>query len=146
MPKLITVPGRVLNAPQVKYFGNETVSTRNGSWNMTQVKFTTKTELRNWTYLYIHVQWQQAWKDQEAFNITLNTFAQALKKVGVNAGVPRPGMNIHVNPANAEAEIDKAFLRFNNPQNGIPPKLVLVIIPEINSVIYNRVKYAGDVK
>lgn len=113
---------------------------------MTQVKFTTKTELRNWTYLYIHVQWQQAWKDQEAFNITLNTFAQALKKVGVNAGVPRPGMNIHVNPANAEAGIDKAFLRFNNPQNGIPPKLVLVIIPEINSVIYNRVKYAGDVK
>jgi eukaryotic translation initiation factor 2C len=146
VPKLITVPGRVLNSPQVKYHNNKAASTRFGSWNMTESKFETPTVLENWTYLHIRTQGPQAWRDPAALSATLQSFTQALRSVGVNAANHRPGVHILVNPANAEALIDEAFKKFNNTPNKLPPKLVLVILPVNDSVIYNRIKYAGDVR
>ena len=38
-PRLITVPGRVLTGPTVKYKDDKTANTSFGSWNMREVKF-----------------------------------------------------------------------------------------------------------
>src|SRR5205809_48899 len=51
-PKLITVPGRVLQGPSVKYKAS-TTNPRFGSWNMQNVAFVGGSTLPAWTYLFI---------------------------------------------------------------------------------------------
>jgi hypothetical protein len=50
---MITVPGRVLSSPVVKYQGTSTETPRNGSWNMRAVKFTSSATVPAWTYLWV---------------------------------------------------------------------------------------------
>jgi eukaryotic translation initiation factor 2C len=49
-------------------------------------------------------------------------------------------------PETVESAVDGALHRFTSNPDKDPPMLVLVIMPSADSVIYNRVKYACDVK
>jgi len=62
----------------------------------------------------------------------------------VNASDCVPGLRITVNPGNVESEVDNAVRRFAGNNN--PPQMLLVILPYVDTAIYNRVKYACDVK
>ncbi|KAH6717463.1 ribonuclease H-like domain-containing protein [Leptodontidium sp. MPI-SDFR-AT-0119] len=57
-----------------------------------------------------------------------------------------PGLRINLNPDNIDAGIDAAFQRFVSHPTRPPPKLILAIIPHLNSSIYNRIKFMCDVK
>jgi hypothetical protein len=145
---LITVPGRVLNSPDTKYHNNKVVNTRFGSWNMADAQFATRTDLANWTYLWISSRGSHdPWREDMALKGTLDAFTVTLRNVGINAtNCIFPGMHITVDPLAPEAAIDNAIHRFTSTPGKSPPKLILVIIPPANKTIYNRVKYACDVK
>jgi eukaryotic translation initiation factor 2C len=143
-PKLITVPGRVLNGPSVNYGLAKVAETRSGSWNMQSHQFTTTTKLERWTYLYISSdQAPDQSRDAARLKPSLDSFTTTLRRCGVNAADIIPGLHITVNSGNLETEIDQAIKRFSSNSN--PPKLLLVILPANNAAIYNRVKYDCDV-
>ncbi|TVY84069.1 Protein argonaute [Lachnellula suecica] len=146
-PKLITVPGRVLTMPSVRYKNNKAPQMKPASWNMNEVEFSTGSKLASWTYLFISSpKTPNAWSSPLELSNTLNVFQQKLKRLGIDVSNIVPGQRIISNQDNIEADIDTAFKKFvSNPEKR-PPKLILVIIPHIDSTIYNRVKFVCDVK
>jgi eukaryotic translation initiation factor 2C len=146
-PKLIAVPGRVLTGPNVRYKDGKPAQTRSASWNMQGVEFSTRSKLSSWTYLLISSpRSPDAWRNEQELGITLNAFQQTLKRLGVDVDNYTPGLRISLNPDNVDADIDAAFQRFVNHPTRPPPKLILVIIPHLDSSIYNRIKFVCDVK
>lgn len=141
------MPGRVLTGPGVKYKNNKLASTSFGSWNMRDVKISMESRLSSWTYLLLSVQnSRDAWASEQHLNSTLGAFQNKLREVGIDVSNYTPGLRITLNPANVDAEIDAAIHRFVSSTKRSPPKLIFVIIPYVDSSIYNRVKFACDVK
>lgn len=131
----------------MKYHGNKVTSTRFGSWNMADTKFSSAADLSYWTYLWISARGSyEPWQNDQALKITLDNFSATLREVGMNTAECRRGMRIVVDPSRPEAEIDNAIHKFNSTPNKRPPKLILIILSANDSAIYNRVKYACDVK
>ncbi|KAI0902933.1 putative RNA interference and gene silencing protein [Ustulina deusta] len=144
--KLITVPGRVLGAPAIKYSGAGVAMPRFGSWDLRSVKFATKADLPSWTYFRISLQrGRNFWYSDLDFTAKVDEFQDKLRELGISVGNYMPGKHIVTDSQTLESEIDHWIHRFAiNPKR---PKLILVIIPEAEmTVAYNRVKYICDVK
>ena len=73
-------------------------------------------------------------------------FQAKIQELGVGAAPYDTGIRIAVNPVDVDAKIDEAIHRFATTKVRTPPKLVFVILPNEDSAIYNRVKFACDVK
>lgn len=143
-PTLIPVSGRVLNSPEVRY-GNKSISTRFGSWNMIDTQFATKSELSFWTYLRISFpDSRDPWRSKDDMRRTFLSFTEILSKSGMKANMAVLGMDLTVNPDSPEAAIDNAISRFSRSERR--PKLLMVILPDSTTAVYNRIKYACDVK
>ncbi|KAL1868840.1 hypothetical protein Plec18167_008145 [Paecilomyces lecythidis] len=149
-PSLITVPGRVLNSPDVHYRNNKNIQTRFGNWNMAKTQFATKSELPSWTWLYLfYPDPKLPWDSEAGFDESLGAFTEVLKQSGIATGAPRSGMRIKLDrdtPEVTQATIDQTIARFASGKVQKPPKLLLVILPDTSTAIYNRIKYACDVK
>lgn len=112
---------------------------------MQNIQFSTKSNLPYWTYLWISSQdGRDQWRDPSDLKYTIDAFTSMLRASGVNASDCVPGLRITVNPGNVESEVDNAVRRFAGNNN--PPQMLLVILPYVDTAIYNRVKYACDVK
>lgn len=101
--------------------------------------------MSNWTYLFISRGLvKDPWPDQASFLFTLRSFANSLQSVGIAvAQGPTGGKRIEVNLSNLEANIDQALQDFcRTPKR---PELVLIILPDKDTAIYNRVKHGCDV-
>jgi eukaryotic translation initiation factor 2C len=145
-PKLITVPGRVLNAPTIKYLGSDVTTPRFGSWDMRTVKFVTKADLPRWTYLRISLAGSHSpWQTDQDFFSKLDEFQSKLRDLGISVNSYMQGLHIIPDSQQMEAQIDHWVHRFAiNPNK---PKLILVIIPdEVMTTVYNHIKYICDVK
>jgi eukaryotic translation initiation factor 2C len=146
-PKLITVPGRVLKGPDVKYRDHKVAQTRFGSWNMQSIQFSTRVKVPSWTYLWISSEGSRdAWNDEQELSSTLNAFQAKLKEVGIEADAYTTGLRISVNAGNMDAQIESAIHRFVSHATKPAPSLLLVIIPYVDTSMYNRIKYVCDVK
>ena len=147
IPKLITVPGRVLATPDVKYAGTQIAKPRFGSWNMQSVQFVTKADLPKWTYLRISLQGVRSpWQSDIDFNQKLDSFQTVLRNLGIRITNYMVGQHIVVGSQSLESEIDTAIHKFAmNTQRR--PTLILVIVPEREMTpVYNRVKSTCDIK
>jgi hypothetical protein len=69
-----------------------------------------------------------------------------LRNVGINAKNCSLGLHISVTAGSLESDIDAAIHRFTSSPKKPPPSLLLVIVPKDDTAIYNRVKYACDVR
>jgi eukaryotic translation initiation factor 2C len=146
-PKLTVVPGRVLRGPDIKYKDSKVASTRFGSWNMQSIQFTTRARLPSWTYLWLSSQGSRdAWNNDQELASTLNVFQAKLKEVGIDVNAYTPGLRITLSATNIDAEIDAAIQRFVSHPTRKPPTLLLMIMPYVDTSIYNRVKFTCDVK
>ena len=147
IPKLITVPGRVLTNPNIKYAGTKSINPQSGSWNMTSAEFVTKANLLKWTYLRISLQGGDSfWQSEQDFVNTMDRFQTTLRQRGIKLADYMIGQQIVVGLQNLESEVDKAIHRFAiNSQRR--PNLILVILPEREMAsVYNRVKSVCDIK
>jgi hypothetical protein len=140
---LITVPGRVLAEPKIKYKLDKSPIVRAGSWNMQDNKFNTGGTLRSWSYLMISMSGiRDAFDNPTTLRSTVEKFHKALQSVGITASAPMPGPRIVVNGPD-DAQIDTALK--NAPGDYGQVRLVLVILPAANTSLYNRVKHIGDI-
>lgn len=114
---------------------------------MQSIQFSTRAKLPSWTYLWLSSQGSRdAWNNDQELASTLNVFQAKLKEVGIDANAYTPGLRITLSAANIDAEIDAAIQRFVSNPTRKPPMLLLVIMPYVDTTIYNRVKFACDVK
>ncbi|KAK5463118.1 hypothetical protein LTS15_002831 [Exophiala xenobiotica] len=145
-PKLIPVPGRVLQGPNVQYHGKVVAVPRFGSWNLKNVRFSATTELPYWTYLVLSVEGSRsAWTSEATLRPALQEFTQKLNEVGLSAGAPTTGQNVVLKPSSLETQIDQAISLFMHSKNQKPPKFLLVFLPHRDTAIYNRIKLACDI-
>ena len=146
-PQLITVPGRVLASPTIKYGKSQSIDPRFGSWNLQSKQFVTRADLPKWTYLWISFQGDRsAWRNDQDLKTTMDKFQTILRGLGMEVSNYMHGQHIVVGLQNFESETDTALHKFAvNPQHR--PKMILVIVPEReNRSIYNRVKSTCDIK
>ncbi len=145
-PSMITVPGRVLNGPDVEYRGGISARTRYGSWNMSSVKFSRGTTVPTWSYLWITYQGvRDVAEDLAGLQPFINRFRRTLETNGINASAPIPGVQITLTSSPGDEEtIDNIFRAMINHR--ARPLLMLVILPRNDKDIYNRVKFMGDIR
>ena len=146
IPKLVTVPGRVLTGPEVKYRGSKSAFTRFGSWNMQSIQFTTGATLPSWTYLLISSsRSRNPWRNEQDLTSTMNAFQAKLREVGINTNNYTPGLHITLT-GNVDADVDGAIGRFFSHTSRPPPNLLLVILPDDDAAVYGRIKFVCDIK
>ncbi|WEW59523.1 hypothetical protein PRK78_004997 [Emydomyces testavorans] len=141
-PQLITVAGRVLKAPSVKYKAG-LVAPRDGGWNLANCKFTQGVKLSQWTFLCL--QGTAPTNPGPA----VNEFMDVAEKLGLQVTAPLPplwfGETFSAgSPAGYASKVDRAFDQILTKYPNI--KFLLVILPMDDSAIYNRVKQRGDIQ
>ncbi|KAI0849501.1 Piwi-domain-containing protein [Daldinia vernicosa] len=143
-PSLITVPTRVLNAPKVCYKSNNGYQnaklSKNRSWDLRNMSFTTATNTRRWSYVVITFGgetnvYEGRHKDLEQL------FKKELPKVGIKYTEPvdlKTARKVNVKDA---ADIDKIFQIAKN----YSLNWLLIILPRrIIAGDYNYIKKLGD--
>lgn len=145
-PKLITVPGRELAPPQVRYSG-KVANVQFGSWSMHKNKFSRGSSLSSWTYVWIHITGTTGtYKNPQEFAPYLTRFVEMLKACGINTpNLSLPGDRLELNRSqDDEKRISEHFQKFSNTP--YPPRLLLVLLPEPDTATYNRIKQIGDIR
>ena len=140
--KLLTVPGRVLTGPKIKYKQQE-IRSEFGKWNMFTVKFNRAGTLRNWTYLLISTEDVQDALNQQSLEATVRQFEEALRNSGITVHPPKGGLRILIK--NIEDPRIESTLK-SVPSDPRQPGLALVILPKPDTLLYNHIKQVGDVK
>lgn len=136
---MITVPGRVLTEPKVKYKQDKSPFIQGGSWNLQNIKFNTAGTVRSWSYLLISMTNQRDAFDQTGLQQTMASFHQALQGIGIAASPPQPGSKVAINGPD-DRKIDVALKNASEKVS-----LLLVILPIANTPLYNHIKRVGDI-
>lgn len=143
-PQLITVQGRVLNAPSIIYGARKEIRASKGSWNMIQIKFSRPAALTNWTWLCIDTPGSQRYGIRdENLNAGLKNLTKSLIDMGINTNGPLPGKRIILNGKNDADTIEKAVLDLQRQHQ---PQLILGIFYARDTALYNCMKLVCDVK
>ncbi|RFU29653.1 hypothetical protein B7463_g6697, partial [Scytalidium lignicola] len=151
---LITVPGRVLPPPQLKYRTN-TRDPSDGSWNMRGVKFAKcPQKVPLWTCLWIKRQGQGG--DAQELKPILDKLSQMMADSGLllTARIDGPSLEVvrgdAVNTVNGRQQRGDEYneQRILNIMEQISKRkceFVFVLLPDTEAAIYNAVKKAGDI-
>ncbi|OAT14109.1 RNA interference and silencing protein, variant [Blastomyces gilchristii SLH14081] len=145
-PGLITVPGRVLQGPQVRYksVGRDArppTNPNSGSWNLQRNQFSVAKPLKNWACLWIQKRdTSLPWPDAETLSSqALDPFIRQLKQLGMTVDQPL----IHICPDDFERSIEEHIASVLQFKPSL--QLIFFILPVVSS-IYSRIKYLCDVK
>lgn len=144
---MITVPGRVLNAPTVKYRGNDTEIPRFGSWNMSKVRFTAGAAVPPWTYFWIKRAGRRGMiETRDLLKTVILGFQDMMTTCGLNVPAVVHGPTITLDMPNTLPN-DQLILNMMQRIAADQRKfgLVFVLLPDTDAAVYNVVKYAGDV-
>lgn len=105
---------------------------------MQEIKFSSCGSIKDLGYLHISFQQSRPF-DSQAWDQTTSKFQKALQNVGISTPAPKGiGITIRDEDDSAlEEKIRRASQVFS---------ILLVLLPEMNVALYNRVKFYGDVK
>ncbi|KAJ6134543.1 hypothetical protein N7523_000865 [Penicillium sp. IBT 18751x] len=142
IPKLITVQGRVLAAPQVMYGGQKAIQAMFGGWNMKSIKFAKPATLQKWSWLYFDRPNSQLYgiRDEE-LKAGLTNLTKSLQEMGVAANPPFPGKRVQLNGSNDFEVIGRAVRELQALHQ---PQLILGILPAKDTSLYNCIKQVCD--
>lgn len=111
----------------MKYDKNSVAQTRNGSWNMSQLRFAKTVDLPSWTYLWISSSNQRdnAWSSTDELEETLRAFTGEMEKRGIGTSkLVKPGPRITIpDSRSVNKKIDSTFEAIAT--NSTKPKVVL---------------------
>lgn len=150
---MISVPGRILDTPRVKY-GSKEADVQKGSWNCASQRFVEPGKFTRWQVLVINRQGNggNALNDnpQDGMlgEVTLvNKLESFLTNYGINMGAREPTQRIRLdlltiqNRTSNERQLKQAFASAEKKN----VSMLLVILPEADRWLYARIKYYGDV-
>lgn len=133
--RMITVPGRILEHPKVKY-GTQGVKMFPASWNMENEKrqplqFNTRSTLTSWRALVLNVKGVgDGLRNRQELVEVMAAFHHALTTAGINAQKPEQGRGIAMEDPNDPALEDAL--------RAVKEQLCLVVLPIKHTVLYNR--------
>jgi len=133
--RMITVPGRILEHPKVKY-GTQGVKMFPASWNMENEKrqplqFNTRSTLTSWRALVLNVKGVgDGLRNRQELAEVMAAFHHALTTAGINAQKPEQGRGIAMEDPNDPALEDAL--------RAVKEQLCLVVLPIKHTVLYNR--------
>lgn len=161
--QMITVPGRILDGPQVNY-KNSTVNPEKASWNCARQKFADPARFRNWQVLVINAQDEdrkdpKKWIERSALvddpqsglHQPENLFSELgrqLQGYGLSMGQREPTQRINLDPLNLsnrstnDRKVRAAFQKAQDQK----VHMLFVVLPENNRWLYGRIKFYGDVE
>lgn len=148
---MLTVPGRILNAPPVQY-SKKTARTNNGSWNCADHVFIRGGHFGSWTTCVLDLPDRPAvpYDDQsgQTSKALASKLGHELGKYGLQMGTYQgtkkfalSGLRMENRDANNKI-LDNIFSRLES--NKIP--LVFIILPNDDKWLYARIKYYGDTR
>ena len=144
-PKMITVPGRVLSHPQVRYKNNEAPFMFPASWNQQDrnknfIKFNTGGSMGSWGAMMIVMPpHPYPFSNQAQLNDTVGNFRQALTALGITAPAPRESQIVRIAGPD-DPGLEDALTSSNQHS------LLLVVLPIKQAPLYNRIKHIADTK
>ncbi|KAK5079065.1 hypothetical protein LTR64_002514 [Lithohypha guttulata] len=147
-PSMIVVSARVLPAVNPEYRGGNHANPSDGSWNMRNVTFArgaNQSALR-WSYVWIKVNgYGGRFSRISEVATCVNKFHSMLGKCGI--AVPKAVVGTELDLQDAQDPVPQIGAFFAAQAKLLPKtKLLLVVLPNTSSVIYNAVKRAGDIE
>ncbi|KAK1977461.1 putative RNA interference and gene silencing protein [Colletotrichum cereale] len=139
LPSLVTVPGRLLDQPKVVYKQNKP-AVRFGSWNMANMQFNIAGSLKKWSYLLISLPGYRDAFDASSLAAVIQSFGSTLKAAGIVVNPPMKGQRLVLSSPD-DAQLDQLLQKA-----ALALDLLLIVLPDSNTPVYNRVKHCGDSK
>lgn len=112
---------------------------------MQNIQVNTAATLGPWSYLKISTSGRKDAFDEASLQDVIRSFHRALGPTGVGVNAPGPiaGQTNTVEGAH-DQQIENTLRKA--PGNVRDPRLMLIILPNPDPILYNRVKYLGDLK
>jgi eukaryotic translation initiation factor 2C len=145
--EMLTVPARILNAPQIT-FGKNKVSTKEGGWNLAKQQFSRGAVLRG---IFTGFQIKEGSRTPQTQNFAqcLEKLASEMDSYGITVKERRPPLAPLVLPAlnkenadNIKASLDIKFKDMD--AKGV--QWCLIAIPSHHKLLYSLIKLVGDIK
>ncbi|KAK4502389.1 hypothetical protein PRZ48_005814 [Zasmidium cellare] len=150
---MISVPGRILDTPKIKY-GSSDARVNKGSWNCADQKFVRPGKFNRWQVLIINRQGNRGnaliespQGDMLAPENLIKTLEGYLKAYGINMGARGPTERIMLdqltfqNRQSNDRTLKQAFAKAE--ENRVD--MLFIILPEADKWLYARIKYFGDI-
>ncbi|WQF90259.1 Putative PAZ domain, Piwi domain, ribonuclease H-like superfamily, argonaute, linker 1 [Colletotrichum destructivum] len=139
-PSLITVPGRHLTEPKVVYKQNKLARVFLGNWSMVDMQFNTAGTLKKWSYVLLSL---PSYRD--AFNVAslaavIQSFGSALNATGIMVDPPLQGRRLLLSSSD-DGQLDQLL-----KEAALYLDFLLIVLPDTNTPLYNRIKRCGDLK
>ncbi|UJO17421.1 uncharacterized protein CLAFUR5_06458 [Fulvia fulva] len=145
--QMITVPGRVLDSPKVKY-GNKQIVPRGGSWNCAEQKFSKPGRFTRWQTLIISRKGPRGDALRGNPEQTIAKLGSFLQSYGLNMGDRGPTAQLLLesltvqNREYNDRQLKQAFQKAETNR----VDMLFIVIPEADKWLYARIKYFGDVE
>ncbi|KAK4696440.1 hypothetical protein P7C71_g1473, partial [Lecanoromycetidae sp. Uapishka_2] len=136
--KMVVVEARILPPPALTYGMNASQTTDGGAWNMRGKKFKTPVKVTNWSFLRLG-------------NVLLTPqhikeFQGQLTAYGIGGEAPKVPQGFSQVLPGGEHPNDDAIGKIFKVISQAGLKIILVVLPWKDPIIYARVKFWGDVK
>lgn len=140
---LVTVAGRVLGGVAVQYANGKVAQPSDGSWNMFKMRFHTPAKVPLWVPLWITVDGRGGhFRNQGEVDLIVQHLHRTLQDCGMTAPVPPKAKVLALSSAiEPDVQINNTFKQIVDEKF----ELILVILPNRGTTIYNAVKRAGDI-
>lgn len=153
-PDMITTPARILPAPRVTYKAGA-ASIKDASWNILNVKFHDAADMSKWAVLMVKEGRREEFRD--ANDPQFKEFIAAWMKKCQNSGLTVGQPTILTTPEllkvrddphrrSALATIRNTLTQGLNPSKALKPRLVLVLLADIDDYIYPGIKRLCDME
>jgi len=148
-PTMMEVNARVLPPPHIQYGNNQSIKAQLGTWNLLDVKFHAPAQMVNWGVVCCLPQ-NQAENPRDGPEATLAEFISYLVKTAKGCGMfcNTPSTVIYQGKMGMEQammEVAGRCGQASSSLNGFPCQMILVVIPNKPSPLYNETKYQSDV-
>lgn len=153
--KMLTVNGRILSAPVLRYRGNTTCRPQNGAWNLDvrqlgQKPFRVAKTLGSWNCLCINAgNYETIRGGVPAIKNQLDLFRQTLETYGMSPGPVQVPVVIDVSPADLGAKkvdaLKTKIVQSLRSKFTAKPNFLLVLLPNDNAALYDAIKSVCDV-
>lgn len=139
-PEMLTVFGRILQAPRVMY-SQATFTPQDAKWDITSKKLSIPVRIDRWAFLSV----ETGGSFHRDTLVPVINFMTALQNFGLKIGDPYPSDGYHVNVQdNDDQSIDKQLKAELSKISKLNPQLLLVTLGSKNSALYSRLKYLAD--
>lgn len=142
---MLTVDGRVLDAPRLVYGGKSSLTARFGSWNMIGNRVSAGARISNWTFF--EIQFGRTALDTPIVEL-MAEFRDMMQKTGLTVDPPNPAPGLPPlqllkdRPYTHQAAIEQWF---KNIRTTTKARFIYIVLPAKSAQIYSHIKYLGDV-